>query len=319
MDTRILKHTTLEVSRVCCGTMTFGAQVDEASAIAMVRHCLDHGVNFFDTANMYTGGASEIILGKALQGRRDDVVLASKCGAKLGDLAGLSRAAILRAAEDSLRRLQTDYLDLYYLHIPDYQVPIDESLGAMQELVRAGKVRHVAASNYASWQICRMHWLAETRSLPRIGTTQPMYNLIARGIEAEFLPMCRELGVSTFVYNPLAGGMLTGKQPPAAPLPGTRFDGNQAYLDRYWHDATFAAVHTLAEIARQAGRSLMSLAFNWLLHHTSIDGVIVGASRRAQLEENLRAGSEGPLPADAVAACDRVWAKLRGPVPNYNR
>ena len=322
METRLLPHTSLTVSRVCCGTMTFGAQADAASAAAMVRTCLDQGINFFDTANVYAAGAAETILGQALRGQRGRVVLASKCGGKMGpapDQAGLSRAAILRAVEESLRRLQTDYLDLYYLHMPDPQVPLEESLGAMAELVRAGKVRHVAASNYAAWQVCRMHWLAESKTLPRVSVTQPMYNLLARGLEAEFLPMCRAQAVATFVYNPLAGGLLTGKQAVAAPLPGTRFDGNQAYLDRYWHQANFEAVQALAAIAPRAGRSLVSLALNWLLHHTPIDGVILGASRPGQLAENLGACAEGPLPADAVAACDQVWARLRGPAPKYNR
>jgi 1-deoxyxylulose-5-phosphate synthase len=322
METRALKNTTLTVSRACLGTMTFGAQTDEATAIAMVSTCLDRGVNFFDTANIYNTGVSETIVGKALKGRRDRVVLASKCAAKMGpapDQAGLSRSAILRAAEDSLQRLQTDYLDVYYLHWPDYAVPLEESLGAMDELVRAGKVRHVAASNFASWQICRMHWLADTRQLPRVSITQPMYNLLARGIEQDFLPMCAQLGVSTVVYNPLAGGLLTGKQKFEAPLAGTRFDKNQMYLDRYWNEANFAAVQELTAIAAAAGRSLVSVALNWVLHHTPVDSMILGASRMVHLEENLRSLDDGPLTPDTVAGVDRVWARLRGPTPKYNR
>ncbi|MBI4624853.1 MAG: aldo/keto reductase [Verrucomicrobia bacterium] len=322
METRRLQHTNLIVSRVCLGTMTFGGQTDEATAFEMIGACLDHGVNFFDTANVYQAGVSETIVGKALKGRRDRVVLASKCAAKTGpapDQAGLSRAAILRAAEDSLQRLQTDYLDLYYLHWPDYTVPLEESLAAMDELVRAGKVRHVAASNFASWQICRLHWLAETRRLPRVSVTQPMYNLLARGIEQEFLPMCQQLGVSTIVYNPLAGGLLTGKQKFEAPLPGTRFDKNQMYLDRYWHEANFVAVQELNAIAAAAHRSLVSLALNWVLHHTPVDSLILGASKPAHLQENLRAVDEGPLSPETVAGLDRVWARLRGPSPKYNR
>jgi 1-deoxyxylulose-5-phosphate synthase len=322
METRTLANTHLRVSRVCCGTMTFGAQTDEAAATAMVNTCLDRGINFFDTANVYNAGAAETILGRALQGRRERVVVASKVAARMGpgaDEAGLSRAAIRRAAEDSLRRLQTDYLDLYYLHWPDYAVPLDESLEAMAELVREGKVRHLGASNYASWQLCRMLWLGERKSLPPIGVTQPMYNLLARGIEQELLPMCREFGVATVVYNPLAGGLLTGKQNFAAPLPGTRFDLVKAYVDRYWHEANFHAVQELTAIARAANRSLVSLALNWVLHHTPVDCVVLGASKPAHLEENLRATAEGPLPAEAVAACDHVWSRLRGPSPNYNR
>jgi aryl-alcohol dehydrogenase-like predicted oxidoreductase len=322
MDTRLLGQTTLRVSRVCFGTMTFGAQTDEPTARAMIDLCLGHGVNFFDTANVYNAGAAEEILGRALRGRRDHVVVASKCAGKMGpgpDQSGLSRVAILRAAEESLRRLQTDYLDLYYLHWPDYTVPVEESLAALAQLVQEGKVRHVGVSNYAAWQVCRLLWLADTKSLPRVSVTQPMYNAIARGIEAEFLPLCREFGLGTVAYNPLAGGLLTGKQSAAAPLPGTRFDKNQAYLDRYWHERNFAAVASLAEAAQACGRSPVSLALNWALHHTPLDCVILGASKLAHLEENLRACAEGPLSAETVAALDRIWAGLRGPVPKYNR
>ena len=322
METRTLPRSGLKVSRLCFGTMTFGGQADEATSLRMVDTCLDRGINFFDTANIYTNGSSETILGKALKGRRDRVVLASKCAAKMGpgpDQAGLSRAAILRAVDESLTRLQTDYLDLYYLHWPDYSVPIEESLGTLGELVRAGKVRHAAASNYASWQLCRMLWLAEKNGTPPITVTQPMYNLIARGIEAELLPMCREFGIATVVYNPLAGGILTGKQNFEAPIAGTRFDKNQMYLDRYWHQQNFAAVQELTKIAQAAGRSLVSLALNWVLHHTTADCVILGASKLAQLEENIRVAEEGALPAETVKACDDVWLRLRGPVPKYNR
>jgi aryl-alcohol dehydrogenase-like predicted oxidoreductase len=146
-----------------------------------------------------------------------------------------------------------------------------------------------------------------------------MYNLIARNLENEFLAFAKEYGVATIVYNPLAGGMLTGKQQRQAPLPGTRFDNNQMYLDRYWHPAFFDAVDALASIARQAGRTLVSLSLNWLLHHTQTACVILGASRLEQLEENLKAAGEGPLTADTLAACDEVWFKLRGPAPKYNR
>jgi aryl-alcohol dehydrogenase-like predicted oxidoreductase len=322
METRTLPRTGLKVSRVCLGTMTFGAQTDEPTAIRMVDTCLDAGINFFDTANVYTGGKSETIVGRALKGRRDRVVLASKVAAKVGDApdqSGLSRAAIRRCLEESLQRLQTDYLDLYYLHWPDYTVPIEESLDACAELVREGKVRHLAVSNFASWQITRMLWLAETKGYPTVGVTQPMLNLLARGIEQELLPMCREFKIASVVYNPLAGGLLTGKQKIEAPLPGTRFDKNQMYLDRYWNQANFEAIQELAMIAREAGRSLVSLALNWVLHHTPVDSMIIGASRPEHLQENLRAAEEGALSAEVVAGCDRVWGKLRGPSPKYNR
>jgi aryl-alcohol dehydrogenase-like predicted oxidoreductase len=322
MQTRTLKHTDLTVSRACFGTMTFGAQVDEASALRIFDRAMDGGINFFDTANVYNKGASETIVGKAMKGRRDKIVLASKVRGKMGDApdeSGLSRAAIRKGIDDSLRRLGTDYLDLYYLHQPDYNVPLDETLAAMDELVRAGKVRHPAASNYAAWQMTQMLAVAGKQGYKPAVVTQPMYNMVARGVEQEYVPMCKELGVSMVVYNPLAGGLLTGKQKREAPLAGTRFDNNQLYLSRYWYDAYFDAVHELAVIARNAGRSLVSLALNWLLHHTATDCVILGASRLEQLEENLKAIDEGALPPETVAACDGVWAKLRGVTPQYNR
>ncbi len=322
MERRNLKHTDLTVTRACFGTMTFGSQMDEATAIRVVDLCLDAGINFFDTANVYNQGDSESVVGKALRGRRDKVILASKVSGKMGegpDESGLSGAAIRRAIEESLRRLQTDYLDIYYLHQPDYQVPLEETLETMEQLVEQGKVRYPASSNYGSWQVCRMQWLAAENGYRPATITQPIYNLLARGIEQEYLPMAKEFGVSTVVYNPLAGGLLTGKQKRDAPLPGTRFDNNERYLSRYWHAAYFESVDRLLGIARDAGRSPVSLALNWLLHHTPIDCVILGASRLDQLEENLKAMEDGPLTADTVVACDSVWTELRGVTPQYNR
>jgi aryl-alcohol dehydrogenase (NADP+) len=322
MDRRTLPGTDLTVSRACLGTMTFGAQVDEPAAAAMVDLCLDRGVNFIDTANVYAGGRSEEILGRVLAGRRDRVVLASKVGIKIGDGpadSGLTRAAIEKGIEDSLRRLRTDYLDLYYLHQPDPATPLEESLEALARLVKAGKVRHVGASNYAAWQVCRLLWLAERGVGPPARVVQPMYNLLARGIEPELLPMARALVVGIVAYNPLAGGLLTGKHSTAAPLAGTRFELMPAYKDRYWHPANFAAVSELTRAAAAAGRSLAGLALVWVLHHTPVDCVIIGASRPEQLRENLDSLAAGRLPADAVAACDRVWTELRGPSPPYNR
>jgi len=322
MDRVTLGRSGLEVSRICMGTMTFGGQADEDAARRMVDRCLDAGVNFFDTANVYGQGRSETILGRALAGRRHQVVLASKVRGVMKDApeeSGLSKSQILRAVDSTLRRLGTDYLDIYYLHLPDYGVPLEESLEAIDELVRAGKVRYPASSNYAAWQVVRMLWLAAERQYRPAYITQPMYNLLARGIEQEYVPMCRESGVATVVYNPLAGGLLTGKQNVQAPIAGSRFDKNQMYLDRYWHPAFFDAVEELRGLAQREGRPLASLALNWLLHHTSTDCVILGASRIEQLNENLKALDDGPLSEAALAGCDAVWNKLRGITPRYNR
>jgi 1-deoxyxylulose-5-phosphate synthase len=323
MEYRTLSKSGLKVSRLSYGTMTFGSQTDEANARRMVDRCLDAGISFFDTANAYNQGQAETLLGKALANRRQKVILASKVRGKMGegpDESGLSRAAILKAIDASLKRLQTDYLDIYYLHMPDYNVPIEETLRAMEEVVRGGKVRHTAVSNYAAWQVCEIHWIAEKNGFKRPTISQPMYNLLARGIEEEYLAFCRQFGIAVVPYNPLAGGLLTGKHSnEQKPIAGTRFDGNKMYLDRYWHDDYFAAVEELRAVAREAGRTLVELAFQWLLSQEQVDSVIIGASRLEQLEENLKAGDGKKLDEPTLAHCDAVWKRLRGITPKYNR
>ncbi|MBM3738585.1 MAG: aldo/keto reductase [Acidobacteria bacterium] len=322
MDPVTLAGTALRVSRLCYGNMTFGSQTGAAEGQRIIDACLANGINFIDTANVYNKGAAEEMLGRILKGRRGQVVLATKVRGVMGpgpDESGLSRQAMLKAIDDSLRRLQTDHVDLYYLHQPDYTVPIEETLATMDELVTLGKVRYPAVSNYAAWQVAKMRMISGKGGWKPMLAAQMMHNLVARGLEQEFVPFAKEFGVSLVVYNPLAGGLLTGKQQREAPLPGTRFDNNQMYLDRYWHPAFFDAVDQLSGIAQRAGRSLISMAFNWLLHHTSTACVILGSSRLEQLEQNLKACEEGPLTPDVVAECDRVWAGLRGVTPKYNR
>lgn len=322
MELRHLPHTDLEVSRLCFGTMTFGKPVNQQDANRMIEMCLDAGINCVDTANAYQLGAAEEMLGVALKGHRSRVVLTSKVRMKMGerdDERGLSAAAIAHAIEASLRRLQTDYLDVYFLHQPDYDIPVEETLEAMERLVQQGKVRYPGTSNYASWQVVQMIDFAQKRNSRPCLISQPMYNLLARAIEQEFLPMAKAYGVSTFVYNPLAGGLLTGKHRESVIPEGSRFDSNRMYQERYWNGRTFHAVERLKEIARDADRSLISLSLGWLLHHTASDVVILGASSVEQLNENLQMSSDGPLPEDVVCACDDVWHEFRGPVPNYNR
>jgi 1-deoxyxylulose-5-phosphate synthase len=322
METIKLTNTELNVSRICLGTMTFGAQTGEADAARMIDMCRDNGVNFLDTANMYSAGIAEEFLGRIIGKRRSDFVLASKVGIQVGDregTAGLSAQNILMQAEESLRRLQTDYLDLYYFHAPDTGTPLEESLGAMQRLIDEGKLRYAAASNYASWQACKLAWIAERDNLPATPVAQQMYNLLARGLEQEFVPAAADLGISIVAYNPLAGGLLTGKHDGVYPVPGSRFDGNDHYQDRYWHREYFEAVASLAAIAEVADRSLLSLALTWLLHHTATACVILGASKFGQLEADLQAAANGPLPDEAVSGINNIWRKLRGVTPIYNR
>jgi 1-deoxyxylulose-5-phosphate synthase len=323
MDYRTLPNTGLKVSRVSFGTMTFGSQTDEGVARRVIDLCLDAGVNFIDTANIYNKGLSETIVGKLLKGRRDKVVLATKVRSKMGegpDETGLSRAAIRKAIDSSLQRLQTDYVDLYYLHQPDYDVPIEESLAAMDELVKAGKVRYPAISNYAAWQVAEIHCISQKNGYQPPFVSQPMYNLLARAIEDEYLPFCKRYGVAVVSYNPLAGGLLTGKQASESkPIAGSRFDGNKMYLDRYWHDDDFAAVEELKAVAHDAGKTLVELALQWVLSREQVDSVILGASRLEQLEENLKACAQPKLLKDVLERCDAVWSHLRGVTPKYNR
>jgi aryl-alcohol dehydrogenase-like predicted oxidoreductase len=303
--------------------MTFGAQADDATAKRIIDCCFDAGINFIDTANVYNRGVAESIVGKTLKGRRDKVILASKVRGKMGDAtdeAGLSRAAMHKAIDASLTRLGTDYVDLYYLHQPDYETPIEETLETMEELVRAGKVRFPAVSNYAAWQVAEILWICEKRGYHPYFISQPMYNLIARGIEDEYLPFCQRFGVAVVPYNPLAGGLLTGKHSwHNGPAPGTRFDGNKMYQDRYWLDDDFAAVEELRAIAAEAGKTLVELAFQWLLTQSAVDSIILGASRLEQLQENLKAADGPRLDQSVLNRCDAVWKRLRGITPKYNR
>jgi len=323
MEYRVLQGTKLRVSRASFGTMTFGSQADQETSSRMVDQCLEAGINFFDTANMYNQGRAEEVLGKAIGGRRSQVIVASKVRNRMGeapDDVGLSRAAIRKALEASLKRLGTDYLDLYYLHMPDYDTPIEETLEAMDEAVRAGKVRYPAISNYAAWQVCEVLWISEKKGYQPPLISQPMYNVLARAIEDEYLPFCKRFGISVVPYNPLAGGLLTGKQSrEQGPIQGTRFDKNALYLGRYWHDDYFAAVDELQAVAREAGKSLVELALQWLLSREQVDSVILGASRPDQLAEDLRAFDGGRLDNATLARCDDVWKRLRGITPKYNR
>lgn len=318
----MLNGTDISTGRVVCGTMTFGSQVDERAAAAMVQACLDAGVTMFDTANAYSAGRSERLLGEILKGRRHEVLIATKVANAMGpdrDDAGLSQAAINKAIDASLERLQTDYVDLYYLHRPDPLTPIEESLEALEGLVRAGKIRYGATSNYAAWQMAEMLWLAERNGWQPLRVSQPMYNLVARRIEDTYAAFASSCGISSIVYNPLAGGLLTGKHQPGEPVePGSRFT-LEHYRQRYWNDAQFAAVAALRGIASDAGLSLVELSFRWLLSRPLVDAVLVGASSLDQLRANLAACDASTLDADVAARCDEVWQTLRGAAPAYNR
>jgi aryl-alcohol dehydrogenase (NADP+) len=312
----------LVVSRICMGTMTFGQQASEAESIRMAGMALDAGINFFDTADIYNSGMSEQILGKALRARRGEVVIATKGGNPMGsgpNERGLSRRYILRAAEASLERLNTEYIDVYMLHQPDQKTPLEESLSALDQLVRSGKVRYIGVSNFAAWQVCSGLWIGDRRGFIPITFVQAMYNLLARRVEEELLPFCRHYGLGLVAYNPLAGGLLTGKYKKGEqPRAGTRFGLKENYRNRYWHDRLFDAVEGLRRIGDGAGLSLLDLSFRWLLTQPDLTCLILGASSTDQLRANL-AACTGGLPVAVLQSCDEIWQELRGAAPMCNR
>ena len=318
-----LTGTGLHVSKVCLGTMMFGGQTSEADSFAIMDEALAAGVNFFDTANIYTKGASEKIVGKWMKGKREQVILATKVGMPTGagpNETGLSRRNILAACERSLRSLDTDYIDLYYLHQPDYSTPLEETLDALSTLVRQGKVRYAALSNFAAWQVAKIRALCEKYHLVPPAVSQNVYNLITRGIEPELIPCLQDHGMGLVIYNPIAGGLLTGKHHgDQAPAENTRFSNNKIYYDRYWNDDSFAAVGELIQVAKVHGMSILEFSLRWCMHQPGVTSVITGVSRIEQLRQNLAALEGGPLPWEALAACDEVWQRLSGSRFRYNK
>jgi 1-deoxyxylulose-5-phosphate synthase len=295
----------LQVSRLCLGTMTFGLQSDEATGFAVMDKAAEGGVDFFDTSDAYplggdltTRGRTEEIIGHWMAGKRDRFILATKCFAPMGPSpmdGGNSRKHIMSAVEGSLRRLNTDYLDLYQLHGYDKNTPIDETLSALDDLVHAGKVRYVGCSNFLTYQLVRAIGRSQTLRLARFDSVQPRYNLLFREIEREMLPFCAEDEVGVISYNPIAGGLLSGKhQRTAAPTEGSRFTLGTAgpmYQDRYWHERMFDTVDELRKLADQAGVPLVTLSVAWVLANKAITAPIIGASRPEQLDASLAAAS----------------------------
>ncbi|MDA0565668.1 aldo/keto reductase [Streptomonospora sp. S1-112] len=324
-DTVDIPGLPVPMSRLVLGTMTFGDTVDEAGAARILDLALEAGVTAVDTANGYAGGASEEIVGRLLAARRPDVVLATKAGIPHPDAEGhapLSAAGLRASLEGSLRRLGVDRVDLFYLHQPDRATPLAETLGAVADLVAEGKVGALAVSNYAAWQIAELNHAADAAGAPRPVVAQQLYNLLARRIEEEYTEFAAATGLLTMVYNPLAGGLLTGRHHfDQAPASGRFGDSRIAamYRERYWDAALFEATAELARVAEEAGLSLTDLSLRWLLGRPATGALLLGGSRPEHLSANLAAAAAGPLPADVARACDAVGASLRGPMPAYNR
>ncbi|CAA9582437.1 MAG: Oxidoreductase, aldo/keto reductase family [uncultured Thermomicrobiales bacterium] len=335
MKIKGLGRTGLKVSEICLGTMTFGNQADEATAFAIMDAADAAGVTFFDTADVYPlGGApedrgrTEEIVGRWLRerGARERIVLATKCRNPMGSGAndqGLSRKHVIAACDASLRRLGTDYIDLYQPHSFDPTTPIDETLRALDDLVRAGKVRYIGCSNYPAWRLADALWTSKELRLARFDSVQPRYNLLFRMIEDELLPLCQAHGVGVMAYNPLAGGMLTGRYREARdPQPGTRFGlerSGQMYQRRYWNDDVFQAVAALGDFLALRGKEPTHVALAWVLAQPVVTSAILGASRPEQLVDSLR-GVGAILDDEERAACDDVWFQLpRERDPAYAR
>jgi len=310
--------TGLRVSRLCLGTMTFGLQCDEARSRAIMDAAAEGGIDFFDTADVYplggnrtTAGRTEEIVGAWLKGKRRDFILATKCVGQVGSKPwdqGMSRKHILDAIDASLRRLDTDYVDLYQLHAYDRLTPIDEALEALDIVVRTGKARYVGVSNWPAHKIARAIGRSELKNTTHVASVQPRYNLLFRSFERDLLPMCEEERIAVIPYNPLAGGLLTGKHDQKAPPPeGTRFALSTAarrYQARYWNDRQFATIEALRPIADEAGMSMATMAVSWVLSNPAITAPIIGASRPEQLADTLAAAKRGSLPAELKARLD---------------
>jgi aryl-alcohol dehydrogenase-like predicted oxidoreductase len=301
MEYRTLGRTGIKVSPLCLGTMMFGAwgNTDHDDSVRIIHRALDAGINFVDSADVYSAGESEEIVGKALKGRRDDVVLATTFFMPMGEdpnMRGGSRRWIVRAVEDTLRRLGTDYIDVYQVHRPQPGVDVEETLGALTDLVRQGKVRYIGSSSYSGAQIVEAQWAARKRNLERFRTEQPPYSLLVRGIELDVLPTAQRHGMGILTYSPLSGGWLSGSwskdsspTSPARQRLAKRFDmslpENQRKLE---------AVEQLEQVADDAGLTMIELAIAFVVNHPGVTSAIIGPRTMEQLESQLPAADVGP-------------------------
>jgi aryl-alcohol dehydrogenase-like predicted oxidoreductase len=324
MEIRSFGRTGLKVSALCLGTMTFGNQADEAASCAIMDRAWDAGIFFFDTSDVYpvipspqTWGRSEEIIGAWLRQRgvRDQLVLATKARGRMGpgpNDEGLGRRHLLDAVHASLRRLGTDHIDLYQVHAFDDSTPLDETLRALDDMVRQGLVRYIGCSNFEAWRLCRSLWVSDVLRLARFDSVQPRYNLLDRRIETEMLPLCRDQQVAVIPYSPLAGGLLTGKYRRDAPHPATgRYIdfGRQSQLTEPMLDA----VSQIATMARERGLTTAQFALGWVMAQPDITAPLIGATRVEQLDETL-AVAPLRLTGEEQAACNAVWRGVSGEV-----
>ena len=310
MEYRNLGDSGLKISLAGLGCNNFGMKIDAEQTRAVVHRALDEGVTFFDTADIYgRRGGSEEMLGKALGPRRRDVIVASKFGMPMGDgpyLRGGSRRYVMAAAEASLKRLGTDYIDVYQIHQPDPETPQEETLAALDDLVRAGKVRYLGNSNFSGWEVADAAWISRTRGSARYVSAQNQYNLLDRRIERDLLPACRKFGLGMLPYFPLASGFLTGKYRRGAEAPaGTRLALMAPMAKQVMTDQNFATLEKLEEFSRQRGHTMVELAMSWLACQPTVSSVISGATLPEQVTENVKA-CQWKLSAEELKEVDTI-------------
>jgi aryl-alcohol dehydrogenase-like predicted oxidoreductase len=328
MKYRKLGKAGIKVSEIAVGAMTYGTQVDDKQGVRLIQSALDAGINFIDTADRYPG--SEEIIARAVKGRRDAVIIATKVATPLGrgttsdvdpNDQGLSRKHIMQQVEGSLKRLNSDYIDLYYCHFPDYEVPIEDTLDTLNDLVHQGKVRYIGCSNFTAWQLAKALGISERYNLARFQCIESVYNLLTRDIEWELLGLCESENVGLSVFNPLAGEMLTGKHVYGKPPAKGRFtmgDIGKGYMKRYWSEINFKAVDRFKKLAKKHGCTIAQFAIAWLLNNKTVTSVLSGFTTMAQLKDNV-AAVEITLTPEEIAACDEVWAMFRPPRFFYAR
>lgn len=316
MEYRTLGSSGLKVSEISIGGDTFGRDIDEHTSLAVIDHALGQGINYIDTADVYGrgGGRSEEIIGKALKGRRSEVIVATKFGVAVGEGSqqfaqkdGLgSRDYIMRAVEASLKRLDTGYIDLYQFHQTDPATPIEETLRAMDDLVKSGKVRFIGGSNMPAWELCEALWVSKAKGLNSFVTVQPRYNLLDRHCEEELVPCCQSYGIGVIPWYPLAGGFLTGKYRRGAELPpGTRFQSNPPMYTWLLSESNFDVLDKLEDFASKRGHSVAELSIAWLVSHPWISTVIAGVTKPQQISANIGA-ADWKLTADEMKEIDSI-------------
>ena len=292
MEYSVLGNSGVQVSRLCLGAMMFGGPANESDSIRIMERAIDAGINFIDTANVYNAGESERIVGKAVRAVRDDVLIATKVSGAMGEglnRSGTSRHHIMMAVEDSLRRLDTDRIDLYYLHRWNALTPIEESLRALDDCVRQGKVRYIGCSNFDAWRLCEAWWTSDRMNLEKFICLQPLYNIVNRDIEVELLPFCKAYDVGVVSYSPLARGVLTGKYLPGQPPPpGSRAARqDRRILQTELREESYEVAQKLQPLAAAHGKTLAQFALAWTLANPTITSVIIGPRNIEQLEDNL--------------------------------